>query len=213
MQVALEVLIIASAILQNVVASWFSAQLLPWGLPFLIGLVVIYLPLRLKLAATSAAAWTNKKQWVFGALSAGFALFVFVWLVERYIYYGTVKLDAGVIQTYPGELLEHVNRALACAILWKLTPGANQRHGVWLAPGLQMAITAGEIVTGETRGRVCRRWTDLVRRVGEQPIAEFDEHAEGIVSNRSDVTKRPLREIDFSGLLGRLGGDRHSSGA
>jgi hypothetical protein len=108
MQAALEVLLIVSAIIQNVVASWLPAWALPWGLPLLAGLFALYLPLRLKLAA--GTAWSMRL--VFSALAAGLALFVLVWLVERYVY-GTVKLDDAAIQAYPGEVIEVKGRNFA----------------------------------------------------------------------------------------------------
>jgi hypothetical protein len=106
-------------------------------------------------------------------------------------------------------IFERDDRALPRAVLRKLPPNARQRHCIWLASSLQMAILAGKIVAGEPSGWVGHPWTDLIRRVGEKRVPIFDKSAERIVRNGSDVGGNPLAEINVNPLRGRQTGARN----
>ena len=91
MQVVLEIFLILGAIAQNVVASSLQAWALPWGFPLLVGLFAFYIPLRLRVGGKTCVI-DPKANWFLGTLAFGVLLFAVTWLVERYIFYGTVSL-------------------------------------------------------------------------------------------------------------------------
>ena len=59
-----------------------------------------------------------------------------------------------------------------------------------------MAVLAGEIVASKTFTRVRYGWTDLVGRIGEQRVSVLAKLAKGIVTDRSNIRWRPLRQIN-----------------
>src|SRR5262249_48193203 len=71
---------------------------------------------------------------------------------------------------------------------WRQTPG----HSIRLGAGLQMAVLAGQIVTGKTLGRVRNLGPDLIWRIGEKRVPVFDKVSERIFTNLADIGRRPL---------------------
>src|SRR5262249_30196492 len=86
---------------------------------------------------------------------------------------------------------------------WKLAPNACHGHSIRLGAGLQMAILAGQIVTGKTFRRVRNVGPDLIWRIGEKRVPVFDKFSERILTNLADIGGRPLSEIDHDRLCRR----------
>src|SRR5262245_30919718 len=72
------------------------------------------------------------------------------------------------------RLFERIHRTLPPAVLWELAPNACHGHSIGLGAGLQMAILAGQIVTGKTFRRVRNVGPDLIWRIGEKRVPVFD---------------------------------------
>lgn len=122
MQVVLEIFLILGAIAQNVVASSLQAWALPWGFPLLVGLFAFYIPLRLRVGGKK---WVNdpKANWFLGTLAFGVLLFAVTWLVERYIFYGAVSLEATELRAYPGGSLKSLDATSLSSIPKSISPG------------------------------------------------------------------------------------------
>jgi hypothetical protein len=58
-----------------------------------------------------------------------------------------------------------------------------------------MTVLARKIVASEASRRIRYRWPDLIGCIREKRVPIFDECAERIVPNCSDVWSRPLSEI------------------
>src|SRR5262245_64011469 len=89
-----------------------------------------------------------------------------------------------------------MHRTLPPAVFVELAPNACHWHSIRLGAGLQMAILAGQIVTGKTFRRVRNVGPDLIWRIGEKRVPVFDKFSERILTNLADIRGRPLREID-----------------
>src|SRR5262249_16093140 len=100
-------------------------------------------------------------------------------------------------------LFEHIHRTLPPAVLRELAPNARHRHRIRLGAGLQMAILAGEIVTGKTFRRVRNPGPDLVWRIARNRVPVSDKSPKRILTNLADIGGCPLCQIIRDRLCGR----------
>jgi hypothetical protein len=71
-----------------------------------------------------------------------------------------------------------------------------------LGAGLEMAALAGKAAARKALGGIGGAGADLVRGIDYQGVAVFNELAERVVPNLTDLGGRPLGKIDLRQLRG-----------
>jgi hypothetical protein len=107
------------------------------------------------------------------------------------------------LKTTVDPLFERADLPFAPAILRELTPHADQRHRVWLAADLEMAVLASKAAAGKALAQINCGGTNLVWSIVKEGITILDEPAEWGFPDRANAWRRPRCEIDDSRVLDR----------